>query len=79
MKAAWPSPVEIARLRAAIVAMPEPRRSVYLLCARERLDYNAVAGRLGLTVREVERHLAEALVDLMAAADEDGEPTPSLQ
>ena len=70
---------QIARLRAAVVAMPEPRRSVYLLCARDGLDYDAVAGLLGMTVREVERHLAEALVDLMTAADDDGEPAPSLQ
>jgi len=70
---------EIARLRAAVAAMPEPRRSVYLLCARDGLDYDAVAGLLGMTVREVERHLAEALVDLMTAADDEGEPAPSLQ
>jgi len=79
MMAAWPSPAEAARLRAAVAAMPEPRRSVYLLCARDGLDYIAVAGRLGLAVPEVERLLAEALVDLMTAADDTGEPAPSLQ
>jgi DNA-directed RNA polymerase specialized sigma24 family protein len=70
---------EIARLRAAILVMPEPRRSVYVLCARDGLDYSAVAGRLGLAVGEVQRLLAEALVDLITAADDAGEPAPSLQ
>lgn len=70
---------EIARLRAAIVAMPEPRRAVYVLCARDGLDYNAIAGRLGLAVPEVERLLAEALVDLITAADGDAESAPPLQ
>lgn len=79
MTPGWFSPAEIARLRAAIVAMPEPRRSVYVLCARDGLDYNAVAGRLGLAVGVVERLLAKALVDLIAAADDAGEPAPSLQ
>lgn len=78
MTPVWPSSVEIARLRAAVDAMPEPRRSVYLLCARDGLDFVEIAARLRLPVGEVQRHLAEGLVDLVTAADDDGEPPPSL-
>ena len=70
----WPVPAEIVRLRAAVAAMSEPQRSVYLLCARDGLDYGLVAARLGLTVRQVERYLAEVLADLMHALDEEGPP-----
>ena len=65
----WPSSAELADLRAALAAMPELRRSVYLLCARDGADFAAIAACLGLTIPEVERSLAEALVDLMRALD----------
>jgi DNA-directed RNA polymerase specialized sigma24 family protein len=70
------SPLQTARLRAAIAALPEPRRSVYLLCARDQLAYVEIAGRLALTVPEVRRQLSEALADLLAAIEDD---CPSLQ
>jgi DNA-directed RNA polymerase specialized sigma24 family protein len=79
MTRGWPSPAEIARLRVAVAAMPEPRRSVYLLCARDRLDHSQVAARLGISVRQVERYLAEAVMDLMRAFDDDSQPIPTLQ
>lgn len=79
MTRGWPSPAEIARLRVAVAAMPEPRRSVYLLTARDRLDHGEVGARLGLNVRQVERHLAKAIVDLVRAVDDDGQPVPPLQ
>ncbi len=75
----WPSPAEIARLRVAIAAMPEPRRSVYLFTARDGLDYREIAARLGLDVGEVQRELARALVDLIYAVEDDGETPPTLQ
>ena len=73
----WPSPAEIARLRVAVEAMPEPRRSVYLLCARDGLDYGQVAVHLGLDLGQVERCLAEALVDLTIALDDDADASAS--
>ena len=75
----WPSFAEIARLRVAIAAMPEPWRSVYLFSARDGLDFREIAARLGLDVPQVERYLAEALVDLMSAVDGEGDPPPTLQ
>lgn len=69
-----PSAHQIARLRAAIAIMAEPRRSVYLYCARDQLEYPQVATRLGLTVHEVEHHLAEALAELRASVARDDGP-----
>ena len=73
------SPAEIARLRVAVAAMPEPRRTVYLLCARDRLDFGHVAARLGFSSRHVEQYLAEAIIDLVRAIDDDSQPVPTLQ
>ncbi len=79
MTRGWPSSAEIARLRVAVAAMPEPRRTVYLLCARDHLDHGQVAARLGISVRQVERYLAEAIVDLVRAVDDDNQSIPTLQ
>jgi DNA-directed RNA polymerase specialized sigma24 family protein len=73
MTARWPSQAEIARLRVAVAAMPEPRRSAYLFSARDGLDYLEIATRLGLEVPQVQRCLADALVELTAARDDDGD------
>jgi len=69
----WPSFAEIGRLHLALAAMPEPRRSVYLLSARDGLGYGEIATRLRIDVGQVERYLAEALADLIAAIDGDGD------
>jgi DNA-directed RNA polymerase specialized sigma24 family protein len=79
MTGRWPSPLEVARLQAVVDEMPEPRRSVYLLCARDGLDYGRIGKRLGLPVGRVERYLAEALVDLMTALDGEGDAPSLLQ
>lgn len=65
------SPLQAARLRAAIASLSEPRRSVYLLCARDQIAYSEIADRLGLTVPEVRRLLADALAELLAGIEFD--------
>lgn len=73
----WPSPAEIERLHLALAAMPEPRRSVYRLSARDGLQYGEIAARLGIDIAQVKRNLAEALAELVAALDGDGDIPPS--
>jgi DNA-directed RNA polymerase specialized sigma24 family protein len=51
--------------------MPPLRRDVYLLIASEGLSYAAVAEQLQLTIPQVAQLLAQALVDLMRALDDD--------
>ena len=72
----WPSPAEIALLRRALAAMPELRRSVYRLSARDGLSYSEIAVRLGVDIAQVKQNLAEALVELVAALDSDSDVPP---
>lgn len=67
----WPSPAEIERLNLALAAMPEPRRSVYRLSARDGLSYGEIAARLGIDVAQVKQNLSDALVELAATLDGD--------
>ena len=53
------------RLLAGVHAMPHDRQRVYILIAREGLGVEAVAETMGLSTREVERLLAEAIVELL--------------
>ncbi|MFL0415100.1 sigma factor-like helix-turn-helix DNA-binding protein [Sphingomonas sp. 179-A 2A2 NHS] len=53
---------EAACLRKALAALPTAERRVFLLHAAESMDYPAIARRLSITVYEVERLLAAALV-----------------
>lgn len=56
---------ERRRLRRAIDAMPEPEWQVFLRARYRGLDYPKIAAELGLSVDEVERLLAAAMVHLM--------------
>ena len=50
------------RMRAAIAALPEPTRAIYLAHLLHDLDYRTIGAFEGLSVREVERHIADAIV-----------------
>lgn len=52
----------IARMRAAVAALPWTEQRVFVLHAVEGKDYPTIAERLGIGVDEVERLLANALV-----------------
>lgn len=65
------TPDQRTRLRAAISALPEPGRSVYLLSARDGLEHSQIAQRLNLTVAEVRINLAQAVGDLFAVIGND--------
>jgi DNA-directed RNA polymerase specialized sigma24 family protein len=54
----------VARMRAAVAALPAPEQAVFLLHAVDEHDFATVADRLGIGVDEVERLLASALVRL---------------
>lgn len=49
-------------MRRAVAALPECERSVFWLCAVEGLDYHAIAARRGISLAEVERLFAAALL-----------------
>jgi len=52
---------ELTRLRRALACMPDADRHVFELARFEDLDYQNIAGRLGLTVQQVEVHMARAI------------------
>lgn len=54
----------VARMGAAVTALPELEQTVFLLHAVDEHDFATVAARLGIGVDEVERLLASALVRL---------------
>lgn len=66
------SQAQCRRMRAAVEALPEPTRAIYLAHLLHDLDYRAIGEREGLSVREVERHIADAifLIDRLLCADE---------
>ncbi len=60
-----PDPHTLKRLRRAIRRLPRDQHAVFCAIRYEDLDYEQVAERTGLTVREVEHLLAQALFAIM--------------
>lgn len=60
----------VRQLEQAVVAMPERTREVFLLHRLLGLGYPEIGERLGLSVGEVERHIAAAMLHLARALDE---------
>ena len=58
---------ELVRLAAAIDTLPMAERAVYLLGAVDGLDYLRIGFRLGLSVEEVERLTARAVLAISRA------------
>ncbi len=52
---------ELTRLRRALDCMPEADRRVFELARFDALDYRQIADRLGLSVQQVEEHMARAI------------------
>lgn len=59
-----------ARYRAAVAALPERMRAVFLLHRVDGLAYKAIAEALGISVRTAEWHVAEAIIRIGKALDE---------
>ena len=55
-------PAQRQRMRSAIQALPEPTRRIYLAHLLHSDDYLTIGVRERLGVREVERHIADAIV-----------------
>jgi RNA polymerase sigma-70 factor (ECF subfamily) len=65
--------IEVAQVRQlyqdAVAALPARTREVFLLHRVEELRYKQIAARLGIGVRTVEWHIAEAIVRIGRALD----------
>ena len=53
----------------AVAALPEMTRTVLLAHQRDEQDFGAIAATLGITTREVEQHIADALLALGRAVN----------
>jgi RNA polymerase sigma-70 factor (ECF subfamily) len=56
-----------SRYEFALAGLPEKQRIVFLMSRMEQLKYHEIAGRLGLTVKAVEKRMNLALVTLRKA------------
>jgi DNA-directed RNA polymerase specialized sigma24 family protein len=66
-------PVLVHRVRAIVAGMEPLTREVFLLnCLAER-DYDEIAEWLGITIRDVEERLADAVLALARGLREEGE------
>lgn len=59
-----PDPELLRRLEQAVLNMPKLRREVFLACRLDNMTYGEIAARTGLTIRQVERHIAKAIGEL---------------
>jgi len=57
------------RMRAALGTMDEMHRAVFERARFRNLEYRQIAHELGITPREVERHLASALLHIWRYTD----------
>ena len=64
----WATRRRLARMATALDAMPEPTRTVFVMRRFDGLPYARIAGQLDLAPREVEAHIAAAILRLANAA-----------
>jgi len=58
---------ELARIEAAIVALPPRCQQVYVLHRYEGMSYAAISAHCGISLSVVEKHMAKAIKRIMAS------------
>ncbi|WHU05017.1 sigma factor-like helix-turn-helix DNA-binding protein [Sphingomonas sp. NIBR02145] len=59
-----PDPMTLRRIERAVCKLPRLRREIFLAARLNDLSYAEIAERTGLEVRDVERHVAKALISI---------------
>lgn len=59
-----PDPDLLRRLEEAMLNIPKLQREIFMAHRLDDMSYGEIARRTGLTVRQVERHMARALYKL---------------
>jgi len=59
-----PDPVTLKRIERAVRKLPRLRREIFLAARLDDMSYTEIAERTGLAVRDVEGHIAKALVSI---------------
>lgn len=65
---------QLARMEAIMRRLPRLTREIFLAHRLDDMPYYEIARRTGLSVQQVERHIARAILALMRGLD--GEPRP---
>jgi RNA polymerase sigma-70 factor (ECF subfamily) len=69
-----PAAEELARMEAIVRRMPRLTRDIFMAHRLDGMAYHEIARRTGLTVRQVERHMARAIADLDRGLDREPRP-----
>lgn len=64
-----PDPEFLRRLEDAMSNLPRLQREIFMAHRLDDMSYEEIARRTGLTVRQVERHMARALYKLAKQMD----------
>ena len=64
-----PDPEIVKRMERAVRKLPRLQREIFLAARLDDMSYVEIAERTGLTVREVEREIARALVSIARRMD----------
>jgi len=59
-----PDPELLARIEAAVQALPRERREVFLALRGHAMTYAEIAQATGLSVKQVERHVSRAILQI---------------
>jgi RNA polymerase sigma factor (sigma-70 family) len=62
-----PDDEKLRRLEEAAMNMPKLQREIFMAHRLDDMPYEEIARRTGLTVRQVERHMARAIYKITAA------------
>jgi len=63
----------IDRLRSGLLELPERTREVFFLGRIEQMPYAEIADRLGISLSAVNKHMAKAMIFLVARCRDEGE------
>ena len=69
-----PTPEQLAVLERAMKRLPRFPRTLLLMAAVDRRSYTDIAKTLGITERQVERHIGRALCRYSRFVDEEENP-----
>ncbi len=64
-----PDPDLLRRMEEAMLNIPKLQREIFMAHRLDNMPYDEIARRTGLTVRQVERHIARAIYKLSKQLD----------
>lgn len=65
------NPELLKKLERAMLKLPNSTRQIFLAHRLDDMPYQEIADRTGLTVRQVERHMAKAIYRLCRELDDE--------